>query len=319
MSNLNKRNSRINYLKDSVKKKYLDQSEQIIFDFFDQPQSQKWEQIFKVLNSNPPYAVKYHLSPQRQHLLDWYNFDKEENLLDIGAGCGALTGLFCDRLKSVTSLELTSIRAEIIAKRWEDKDNLNIYCGSIEEFNLKEKFGYINITGVLEYAGMFSQSPDCPDNFSKMPARILSKASSFLKKDGKIIIAIENPLGLRYLSGATEDHYAELFEGVENYPQYNGVRTFTKEELTKMLFNLGFKNIEFYFPMPDYKLPLLVMHQDYLNNYNVNALSSFLQTVENSHNQLFQFFSEILFAYQLRKEGILEKFMNSFLVIATKK
>lgn len=319
MKNLKKGNFIITYLNDSIKKKYLDQSEQIIFDFFDKPQSQKLDQIFEVLNSNPPYTVRYHLTPQRQHLLDWYKFDKEETLLDIGAGCGALTGLFCDRLKSVTCLELTDIRAKIIAKRWADKDNLRIFCGSIEELNIKEKFDYVNLTGVLEYAGMFSKDHNHPDNFSKMPQKVLKKAYGFLKKGGKIMIAIENPLGLRYLSGATEDHYNELFEGVENYPQYNGIRTFTKDELTKMLYDSGFKKLEFYFPIPDYKLPLLVIHRDYLNSFSSSALSSFLQTVENSSNPVFQFYSEILFAYQLRKEGILEKFMNSFLIIATKK
>lgn len=319
MKNLKKENSKIVYLKDSVRKKYLDQSEQIVFDFFSEPQSQKLNQVFEVSNATSHYTVRYHLSPQRQHLLDWYDFDSRGSLLDIGSGCGALTGLFCDKLKSVTCLELTDIRAEIIAKRWADKENLKIFCGSIEEFNIKEKFDYVNLIGVLEYAGMFGKDPDNPDNFSKMPVRILSKAYGFLKKGGKIIIAIENPLGLRYLCGATEDHYNELFEGVENYPQYNGIRTFTKDELTKMLYDLRFENIEFYFPIPDYKLPLLVMHEDYLNNFNPSSLSSFLQTVENSTNQLFQFYSEILFAYQLRKEGMLEKFMNSFLVIATKK
>lgn len=309
----------ITHLKDSVKKKYFDQSEQIIYDFFNLPQSQKLEEINKVLNSNPPWTVLYHLTPQRQHLLDWYEFGKDKTLLDIGAGCGSLTGLFCDKLKSVVCLELTEIRAKIIARRWADKKNLKIYCGSIEELDTKEKFDYVNFTGVLEYAGMFSKDANNPKNFSSMPVLLLKKAKSFLKKNGKIIIAIENPLGIRYLSGAVEDHYGELFEGVENYPQYNGIRTFTKEELTRMLKGLGFDNVEFYYPIPDYKLPLLVMHQDYLNKFNANALSSFLKTVEYSHNPLFKFYSEILLAYQLRKEDILEKFMNSFLVFAVKK
>src|SRR3989344_6122946 len=130
----------ITYLKDSVKKKYFDQSEQIIYDFFNLPQSQKWDEIITVLNSNPPWTVLYHLTPQRQHLLDWYEFGKDKALLDSGAGCGSLTGLFCEKLKGVVCLELTEIRAKIIAKRWADKKNLNIYCGSIEELHTKEKF-----------------------------------------------------------------------------------------------------------------------------------------------------------------------------------
>lgn len=313
-----KTDKKIHYLKDSVKKKYFDESEEILFKFFDLPQSKKFDQIQEILTSNPPWTVLYHLTPQRQHLLDWFPFSSNSSLLDIGSGCGSLTGLFCRKLAEVTCLELTEIRAQIIANRWQDKNNLRIFCGSLEALDIKEKFDYVNLTGVLEYAGMFSQNPNNPDNFTQMPIKILKRASSLLKDSGTLIVAIENPLGVRYFAGAVEDHYGQLYEGIENYPQYNGIRTFTKTELWNMLFNLGFKDIEFYFPIPDYKLPTVVLSEKYLKKYNGNSLSSLMQTVEYSHNPLFNFFSEVLLSFQLNKETILDKFMNSFLIIAKK-
>ena len=45
----------------------------------------------------------------RENLLDWYQFDPEQQALQIGADAGALTGLLARRLSSVTVLDLSLI------------------------------------------------------------------------------------------------------------------------------------------------------------------------------------------------------------------
>lgn len=50
-----------------------------------------------------------------------------------------------------------------------------------------------------------------------------------LNENGKIIIAIENKLGLKYWAGCQEDHVGKYFEGIEDYPITNGVKTFSKK------------------------------------------------------------------------------------------
>ena len=82
--------------------------------------------------------------------------------------------------------------------------------------------------------------------------RIISK---HLKPDGKIILAIENRLGLKYFAGAPEDHTDLHFFGINGYPGNQSVRTFSKNELGELLENSGFPFLRFYYPYPDYKFP----------------------------------------------------------------
>lgn len=311
-----------NYKKIPVKKinkelsePYLENVEEFLFSFFNKPQTEKKEEIRKLLNSNPEWPLPYQLSMQREHILDWYDFDKDKTLLDVGAGCGALTGMFSSKVKNVVCLEPTTIRAKVISKRWADKKNIEIINGIIESLDKKRKFDYINLTGVLEYVGKYSKD-FLISNFEKSPEIFLNNIKSHLKPDGILFIAIENPLGVRYISGAVEDHYGELYEGVEYYPQYNGIRTFSLQRITSLLESTGYKIQDIYLPFPDYKLPKIVLNLEYLTNLNANSLSSLFLNNEFSKNPLYSMFSEIPFAYQLNQEEIIHKFANSFLLIA---
>jgi 2-polyprenyl-3-methyl-5-hydroxy-6-metoxy-1,4-benzoquinol methylase len=100
---------------------YSDSSEEFLLSFFDKPQSQKQKEIWNILNNNPPWPILYHLHPQREFILSWYPFKKDASLLEVGAGCGSITGMLCDKVNEVIANELIKERAEVIKKRWQDK------------------------------------------------------------------------------------------------------------------------------------------------------------------------------------------------------
>ena len=79
-----------------------------------------------------------------------------------------------------------------------------------------------------------------------------------------MIIAIENRLGLKYWAGCREDHVGTYFEGLENYPNTSGVHTFSKPELEDIFKEAGFAEADFYYPYPDYKLPMTIYSDEYL-------------------------------------------------------
>lgn len=300
-----------------TKRLYQDSAETFLLNLFkDKSESQLWQEISKLLNQNPGWDLYYNLHPQRRHILDWYKFEKNASLLDVGAGTGAVTGLFLEKLKKVTALELSSQRANILKLRFKNHKNLNVISSSIYDYNPKDQFDYLNVTGVLEYAATFKN--DGKINFAKAHYTFLKKCHQFLKKRGRLLLAIENPLGTRYFSGAVEDHCGELFEGVENYPQHDSIRTYTKNELTKALIDTGFDNVEFYLLYPDYKLPIMVINEKYLMKHSQFSLASFIANFDKAH-PLYNIFSEVLFSYQIKKEGLLANFANSFLVVAQKK
>ena len=50
------------------------------------------------------YTVNNTFSSVRWNILNWYPFKKDADVLEVGAGMGALTGLLCEKAKSVVSV-----------------------------------------------------------------------------------------------------------------------------------------------------------------------------------------------------------------------
>ena len=184
------------------------------------------EEFNRVISERKSWPILYHFSHIRENILNWIPFTGEEKVLEIGSGCGAVTGALCERAKEVTCIELSMKRSKINAYRHQDQDNLKILVGNFQEIekNLTEKYDYITLIGVFEYGESYIRSENPYVDF----LRIISK---HLKPDGKIILAIENRLGLKYWAGCTEDHFGTLFEGIQGYPKTKGVKTFSGKNL----------------------------------------------------------------------------------------
>ena len=154
---------------------------------------EKWNQVIAERKSWP---ILYHFSHIRENILSWLPFTGEENVLEIGSGCGAVTGALCKKAKSVTCIELSRKRSLINANRHKDFDNLKILMGNFQDIekNLTEKYDYITLIGVFEYGEAYIQSSTPYVDFLKIISR-------HLKPDGKIVLAIENRFGLKYWAG----------------------------------------------------------------------------------------------------------------------
>lgn len=294
-----------------IKYNYQDSAENFLLKFFDKPQSQKQMEIDKLLNNNPPWPVIYHLHPQREFILDWFPFKKNASLLEIGAGCGAVTDVFIKKLKTVVANELTKERAKIIKKRFADKKNLKVYDGNINENSFNKKFDYVTLIGVLEYQGRYTLTKKSHPYSPYI--QFLKNLKKFLKKSSTLIIAIENKIGVKYIAGGLEDHYGKLFYSLENYPNDKGIRTFSKEEIKEILNLAGYKKIDFYYPYPDYKLPFFIFSDDKENLFIPFSRYTPIVDLSNLRQYLF---NEVIFSSVLKKEGVLKKFANSFLIFA---
>lgn len=151
---------------------------------------------------------------------------------------------------------------------------------------------------------------------------ILKNVYKSLKEDGIVIIAIENRLGLKYWLGFKEDHTGKLYDNLMNYPLFlerNCPLTFSENEITKLLKNVGFKYIKFYYSFPDYKIPNIILSEDgcslasQLNLYNL--FESFF--IDYSGMRKYITVNEILIIKSIIKENLLRLFSNSFLILAS--
>ena len=109
------------------------------------------EEFNRVISERKSWPILYHFSHIRENILSWIPFTGEEKVLEIGSGCGAVTGALCERAKEVTCIELSMKRSKINAYRHQDQDNLKILVGNFQEIekNLTEKYDYITLIGVF--------------------------------------------------------------------------------------------------------------------------------------------------------------------------
>lgn len=249
------------------------------------------------------FPMIYHFSKIRHNILNWYPFKKDAAVLEIGAGCGALTGLLCQKAKEVVAVELSKRRATINLNRHQSFDNLTIMVGNLNDMKFQKKFDYIVLNGVLEYAASFTEN-------DRPYVTFLKNMSAFLKSDGRLLIAIENRLGLKYFAGAPEDHTDVYYLGLNNYKQNKSVSTFSKQELIGLLYESGLPFFKFYYPYPDYKFPTEIFTDESLE---ANGYGRPYKTFSTNR---FHLFEESEVAHTLASEGVVDCFANSFLVDA---
>ncbi|MBQ8970491.1 MAG: class I SAM-dependent methyltransferase, partial [Lachnospiraceae bacterium] len=203
------------------------------------------------------WSAMYHLKPTRENIVSFLPAGKDMSVLEIGAGCGAVTGALSELFGSVDCIELSRKRSLINAYRHKDRNNIEIIVGNFEtiEPSITKKYDYITLIGVLEYAESYLSKVSGQDLLAPY-YELIRRAESHLKEGGKLVVAIENKYGLKYFAGCKEDHTGGFFDGIEGYPKGAGVRTFSKGGLTKLLSSVfPVEQLSFYYPYPDYKLP----------------------------------------------------------------
>ncbi len=247
------------------------------------------------------FPVLYHLTAVRENILNWYPFKKDGSCLEIGSGCGAITGLLCKRLAKVVSVELSKRRAEINFARHSHLENLEIRVGNQNDMDFSEGFDYVVLNGVFEYAMSFTEGEYPYETF-------LMNVSQFLKPDGVILIAIENRLGLKYFAGAPEDHTDGYFDGIREYRDNRSVRTFSRGEWEKLMKRCGLDHYRFYYPYPDYKFPKEIFTDESLTEQKYGC------PTWNFTKYRMALFEEHKMAETLQEEGVVAHFANSFLI-----
>lgn len=215
-----------------------------------------------VIAQEPDWQVFHNLSGLRQGIFSWYDFSPGASVLEVGAGFGALTGLLCRRCACVTATDRSFFRAQAVARRYEHRENLQVYAGDAQTIEFPESFDYIIVIGLLERAGGGSSE-------AEPYAAYLRSLQRWLKPGGCFFIAVENRFGLRYFCGEPEPHTGMAFDGINRYPRGTSGRSFSRREIADVVRAAGFGYHRFYYPLPDYKLPQLIYTDEYLPEKNL--------------------------------------------------
>lgn len=256
----------------------------------------------KVIYNTDNFAIFYHLSKRREFIIEPMNISSEEKVLEIGAGCGAITGALAAKAKYVHCVELSKRRAMINAYKNCKRDNIEIFVGNYQKIKFVERYDVITLIGVFEYANLYYHTSNPFSDF-------LTDVWNKLKEGGRIYIAIENRLGAKYFAGCAEDHIGRTFEGIEGYNTSNIARTFSFFEWRTLLQKNNIKKYKFYYPYPDYKFPETIYSDEFLPDKNTKFDIS-----SNYSSARRLLFDEDKFLNSLKMDEEFRIFSNSFLI-----
>lgn len=252
-----------------------------------------------------PKDIKYFMNPLRKNLLNWIEFSKDDEILDVNDVFGVNAEDLCDRAKSVTLVEFSKHIADITNTVLQDKDNLEIIVGNLKHIEFDKKFDYIILTDVLEAVKTFFGK-----DFSVLDS--IKYFKNLLKTKGKLIINISNQFGIKNWAGAVEEHFGKIYGSLKNYSGIP-INLFSQEDLRKFLEKCDFTNIQTFYPIPTHYCPSKIL--------------SSTEQVDKQIAKLYQNYSlhtdNLFFDERIMMEDIINNdkfylFVNSYMFIAEK-
>ena len=171
------------------------------------------------------------LSEFKKNIISWYPFENNQNVLDIENDKEIIDDLK-QKSNSVTSVKISEVK------------------------NLNDKYDVIVLIGILEKI-------ESQDEF----LALLEKCKNLLTKEGKILLAVANKYGMKYLSGDKVNEDTKPYSGIISSDK-NSISLF---KLKNILENLKV-NYKFYYPLPDYKLTNVIYTDCFMpNNDSIDA------------------------------------------------
>jgi SAM-dependent methyltransferase len=258
------------------------------------------------------WPSEYHLSRQRHCIVRPLRIAPGERVLEVGCGCGAITRYLGEIGADVTALEGSRLRGCTAAERCRDLSNVTVVIDDLLQFSSDVPFDWVLLVGVLEYAPLYAPGADPVGQF-------LRNAAALLAPHGRLVVAIENKLGLKYFNGCAEDHLGIPYSGVEGLYGDGSPCTFGRSELTAHVQDAGLAHVEMRYPFPDYKLSRVVLTEAGLADpgFDAAGMLAYLQTRDYG-GRLHRSFEERLVARELARNGLLGDLSNSFLLVAAR-
>lgn len=221
-------------------------------------------------------------------LINWYDFHADRSVLCITKGDGPIREFLQEKFREVCCSEAA--------------DSLN------ETFldQYQASFDYIVAVGEVE---------SLPD-----PAETLSSWRGLLKKNGRMLLGMDNRLGLRYFCGDRDPFTDRSFDGIENYrtllsgdsSALKG-RNYSKEEICEILDLAGWKNRKFYSVLPNLEQPQLIYSEKYLPVEELN-----IRLYPTYRYPDCVFLEEEYLYESIIKNGMFHTMANSFLIECSK-
>ncbi|MCR5102755.1 MAG: LicD family protein [Butyrivibrio sp.] len=187
--------------------------------------------------------VRDALSGYRESTISWYDIKPDDNVLEVGAYFGALTGKLLDMAGHVTAVEFSDFHVRALRDRFKGRNNFDTYKSEIIEDD--DENIDIDLPGNYDIIIFHDFQDDFAchiENDRIRLKKILDKYMSFLKEDGKALFILDN-------------HFAEEYipvPGRINSEADKLVWSWSYKDIVSFIEENGF-NYKFYYLLPDYR------------------------------------------------------------------
>lgn len=202
------------------------------------------------------YEYPISMNTIKKNLLNWYPFKENATILQIGGSSKEITDYLCSICKKLTIIEFSKEKVDIILNSKKEQKNLEIIVGNLENIKLQEKFDYILMIGTLEYANIIMENKKEPEY------ELINYCKGRLNPEGTILIAVDNKIGVKYLVGGKSKHCEKVYDSIKN--RFNYGKLFSKRELDKLIEKTEIKSKRYFYPLPNYEIPNLIISQEAL-------------------------------------------------------
>ena len=168
-------------------------------------------------------------------LLQWYPFAPKSSILFIGTLQHPVAAMLSDSGQDISCVSLA--------------DATNADWAAAHQ----GRFDYVASIADLE--------------LHPQPTEALKTWKSLLRPDGKLLLGMNNRLGLRYFCGDRDIYTGRNFDGIENYRHVSGKangRMYSRAEIAQMLRECGWEHFRFFSVLSDLQNPALIYAEDFL-------------------------------------------------------
>ena len=226
-------------------------------------------------------------------IVKWYEIAQESRVACVVSGLGN-SRLIAEALEENGGY--------VKRLRLEKLDGGVNHCASICGDADSEAYDIIIAVDVIEYA--------------KNPVNVLTHIRELLKPNGRLLLAADNRLGLRYFCGDQDAFSGKVYDSIEDYrhllpwerEEMVG-RAYAKAELVGILEEAGFWRRRFFSVFPEISNPQLLLAEDYLPN---EALDIRIFPEYNNPNTVFMCEEELY--PSLMANGLLHGMANGFFI-----
>lgn len=261
--------------------------------------------------------VIYMTSEQRKKdlpkaIIQWYDINKESRIASIVAKKGNSV-LIAEALEE-RGLNVTRLVLDVLEEKGPERELP--HAGQITaDWNNDEKTAWRadgaymqNQYNIIVAVGIFE--------YAKDPAVLLECVRCLLKPDGKLLLAVDNRMGIRYFCGDQDFFTGKNFDSIENYGhlrawEQKGMegRAYAKAEIRRYLEKAGFLKNRFFSVFPRIENPQILLAEDYVPN---EALDIRIFPEYNNPDTVFLLEEELY--HSLLENGLFHGMANGFFI-----